>query len=309
MRAGAPLVPLLSAPLLLAPVALALWPVAAAAGPGLPPALPPGPVAPLASEEIAQPGWAEADRIFDLMGLPRLVQTMRIEGLAMSAQLAEDYLAPAAAPAFHDMAARIYDTPRMERVMRRAFARHLCQAAPWQLEHLLAFYDSPAAQRIVTAELAARRAFLDAEVEEAAARAAEIARVQNPTLSEAVDRYVAAADLVEMNLGGMLTANYHFYLGLVDGGAFVLSEDEMLADVWQQEDSARLEIELWLRAFLTRAYRDLPEAELADYLTLIQSAEGQRLNAALFEAYGVLYNDLYHALGRGVSTLLSGEDL
>ena len=295
---------------LLAPLLCGLWPWAAGAGTGVPVA-PQAPEGADVAEEarVLAPGCAEADRIYGLMGLPRLVETMRAEGLRMSAQLAEDYLDAPSTPAFHDMAARIYDTERMDRVMRRAFVRRLGEAAPWELDHLVAFYDSPPAQRIVRAELGARRDFLDPDVEAEAGRAAEIARVEDPDLYAAVGAYVEAGDLIEMNLGGVLTANYHFYLGLMDGGAYSMTEEEILADVWQQEEAARLDIELWLRAFLTHAYQDVPDAALDDYLALVRSPEGQRLNAALFEAYGVLYNDLYRALGRGVSTLLSGEEL
>lgn len=295
---------------LLAPLLCGLWPWAAGAGTGVPVA-PPAPEGADVAEDarVLAPGRAQADRIYDLMGLPRLVETMRAEGLRMSAQLAKDYLDAPSTPAFHDMAARIYDTERMDRVMRLAFVRRLGEAAPWELDHLVAFYDSPPAQRIVRAELGARRDFLDPEVETEAGRAAEIARVEDPDLYAAVGAYVEAGDLIEMNLGGVLTANYHFYLGLMDGGAYSMTEEEILADVWQQEEAARLDIELWLRAFLTHAYQDVPDAALDDYLALVRSPEGQRLNAALFEAYGVLFNDLYRALGRGVSTLLSGEEL
>ncbi|MBR9762951.1 MAG: DUF2059 domain-containing protein [Rhodobacteraceae bacterium] len=245
------------------------------------------------------------ERLYDLMGLPEMVQTMRLEGLRMSADLAESYLEAPAGPAFRDMALRIYDPPRMNATLRGAFVA----ALDGPVQPLLEFYGSGTGQQVVAAELSVRRAFLEPGAEQAAERAAGLTEVEAPAFHDWISRVMAANDLVDRNLGGALTANAHFYLGLAEGGAFALEEEEIFADVWQQEEATRIETELWLRAFLTAAYRDLPEADLDAYLALAESAEGQRLNAALFDAYGVLYNQIYRALGLSVSTLLSGEEL
>ncbi|WP_010138996.1 DUF2059 domain-containing protein [Oceanicola sp. S124] len=244
-------------------------------------------------------------RLYDLMGLPEMVETMRLEGLAMSADLAESYLDAPAGPAFREMVLRIYDPPRMNATLREAFEEGL--GVPGQ--GVMAFYASPAGQQVVAAELATRRAFLEPGAERAAERAAELTQVEQPQLYAQVSAFIEANDLIDRNLGGALTANAHFYFGLVEGGAFALDEDEIFADVWQQEEATRIETELWLRAFLTAAYRDLSQDDMARYLALSESPEGQRLNAALFDAYAVLYNQIYHALGLSVSTLLSGEEL
>ena len=45
--------------------------------------------------------------------------------------------------------------------------------------------------------------------------------------------------LIDRNVTATLTPNYKFYLGLVDGGAFEASVDEVIEQTWAQESEIR----------------------------------------------------------------------
>lgn len=83
----------------------------------------------------------------------------------------------------------------------------------------------------------------------------------------------------------------------------------MLDDVWSREEETRADSALWLRALLTRAYRDIPVDGIAGYVELSLTPEGKALNVALFAGFDRMYGDLNYALGLALASRLSGEDL
>ena len=97
--------------------------------------------------------------------------------------------------------------------------------------------------------MAARRAFLDAQIEEAARKRYEALVPGQALILKQIEILINDSDMVELNVMGSLNSSLMFYRGLVDGGAFDLGEADILADIWSQEDQFRLETESWLGAF------------------------------------------------------------
>ncbi|WP_163850778.1 hypothetical protein [Pseudooceanicola aestuarii] len=252
---------------------------------------------------------ATVDSVYAALRLPELLTVMQEEGGQMSQTLAREYLEGDGGTGWAAMVDKIYDADRMNALMRSGFREELSDLPPEALTRLEVFFTEGAGQEIVALEIEGRRAFLDPEVEDTAEARAETLEVDAPERHAAINDYIAANDLVEMNVSGALNANLHFYQGLVDGGAFAMAEEEMLREVWSQEAATREESQVWLMAYLTFAYAPLDLADIHAYADLSKTAAGQAMNRALFAGFETLYNEIYHDLGLAVSFQMTGEDL
>lgn len=245
------------------------------------------------------------DRLWDALGLSPLVEVMQEEGLAQTDALGFDYLPYPPGAGWAALARRIYDRDKMDQAMRMAFGDALGEGP---LDTLIGFFESPQGHRIVELELEARQEFLDPAVEERAREALTAPGADDARLA-LIDEYIAVNDLVEYNVMGALNSNFSFYQGLADGGGLEMGEDEMLAHVWSQEETTRIDTRDWLRAYLHHAYEGLSDEELRAYIELSGSPEGQRLNRALFRGFERMYDDIYFALGLAVADQMDTQDL
>jgi len=136
-------------------------------------------------------------------------------------------------------------------------------------------------------------------------------RVDNDPRIGQLAEFIAANDLLESNVVGALNANFAFYLGLSDGGAFPnpLSQDQMLSEVWSQEGVIREDIEEWLFSFLSLAYQPLSDADLQAYIDISNTPEGQAMNQALFVAFDGIFDEISRELGLAVAQVMAGQDL
>jgi hypothetical protein len=206
------------------------------------------------------------------------------------------------------MIEQIYDPVRMEAALRQGLDRELAGA---DLDPMVEFFSNDRGKRIVALEVSARRALLDDGVDEASrATLDEMILARDPRL-ELVRIFAAANDLVENNVVGAMNSNYAFYIGLADGGAFGtdLTEEQILTDVWSQEDAIRDDTEEWLYSYLTLAYQPLSDEDLEAYIAFSETEAGGDLNRALFEAFDDMFTAISTALGLAASTFISGEDL
>jgi hypothetical protein len=110
---------------------------------------------------------------------------------------------------------------------------------------------------------------------------------------------------------GALNANLSFLRGLADSGVeeFALPEADMLAQVWATEPEVRDEMVGWVFPFLTLAYQPLSDADLQAYIAFSKTPAGQRVNAAMFQAYDALFDEISHDLGRAFGLALQGDDI
>ena len=106
-----------------------------------------------------------------------------------------------------------------------------------------------------------------------------------------------------------LTSNYRFYLGLVDGGSFDASEQEVIEQTWEQEDEIRLDTVKWMMGYLLLSYQSLDEAEMIELINFMKTRAGRALNAAIFDGFGAMYGDISYTLGRAVALNMVASDL
>jgi len=180
---------------------------------------------------------AELDTLFEAIGTPELIGIMRVEGIEQSGEIRQSMF-PERANGWAPIASSIYNTTRMENGFRAAFDETL---ADTNVTPLLAFFASDLGREIIALELSAREALLDEDVEEAAKESYAGLAERDPERQAALDGFVDANDLIEMNVAGALNASLAFYRGLADGGSFNLTEDVILRDVWEQEPEIRAE--------------------------------------------------------------------
>lgn len=244
-------------------------------------------------------------RIADLMAV------MREEGLAYGAELEAELFPGAGGARWQAAVAAIYDEPAMLRRFQSAFAARLSDD-PQSPAEISAFFASPAGQRILELEIAARSALLDDSVEAAAAVTVDKMRAANDPRLRTLERFAATNDLVEQNVAAALNASFAFYQGMSDGGAFgvgTMTEAEMLAAVSAQEADIRAETEGWLFPFLALAYQPLAEDDLRAYLAFSETGAAQKMNSALFAAFDEVFGGIARDLGRAAAETLAEQDL
>ncbi|MEL6432914.1 MAG: DUF2059 domain-containing protein, partial [Pseudomonadota bacterium] len=251
-----------------------------------------------ASEQMQE--LTEALRIGDM------VEILRQEGFTHSQQLAADLIPGRANASWSKQITTIYDTGWMEKVVSQTFAEEMRDAA---LAPLIAFFTSDTGREVVELELKAREALLDEKKEQLAGQLYRRAKRNNSWIYEQITELIEDSDLVEFNVAGSLNSNMMFYRGMADGGAFTLSEEEMLADVWSQEEQIRADSEDWLGPYLMLAYQKLDREELSAYAGLYRTEPGQKFNTAIFTAYNTLYDQISYALGRAIARQLKSEEL
>jgi hypothetical protein len=233
---------------------------------------------------------------------------MREEGRDYAGDLADDMFPGRGGRRWQDEVSAIYDTERMRREMEREMAARL---DPDETARLTEFFESDLGRRIVGLEISARRALLDPAVEETAEQAAGELEASGDPRFEMLRAFVEANDLVEMNVVGALNSNWAFYQGLDAGGAFDgrLTEEQMLRDVWGQEDQIRAETREWVYSYLGLAYGPLSDDDLATYTELSETPAGEALNTALFAAFDAMFTRISRELGLAAATFMAGEDI
>ncbi|WP_254702318.1 DUF2059 domain-containing protein [Roseivivax sp. THAF40] len=247
------------------------------------------------------------------MRIDDTVEIMRAEGQEYANELAVDMLGGVNA-SWQATVDAIYDAGTMESSVTRGFREAI---DPEAVGPLLAFFESDLGREVVALEIGAREALLDEAIEEAArAEYRELTGTGDPKLQltgdpklQLIERFIDANDLIEQNVTGALNASYAFYSGLSEGGALQLSEEEMLDDIWSQEEATRSDTEEWVWGYLMMAYGPLSEDELSEYVALSESAAGEALNKALFAGFNAMYDEISYAMGLGAAVEMAGTDL
>jgi hypothetical protein len=205
---------------------------------------------------------------------------------------------------------RIYDIPRLRAKFNQAL-RSGFSTDPEGLADVAAFFGSDLGSRILTLEIEARRAFLDQASEDAARVAADRRRASREPRARQIDRFIESADLLEMNVAGALSGNLAFLSGMNEVGVngVRLPDEEVMAQVWGQEEQIRSDTESWLHAYLGLAYAPLTDAELESYIAFWGTPAGQRLNAVLFAAFEAVFTGVSRDLGRSAGQAMLGQDI
>lgn len=267
---------------------------------------------PVTAQTTAEPSAATVSvaRLGEVMQLDALFEVLREEGVSYGAELEAEMLAGGGGPGWTRAISDIYDIP----VLRARFDRALLDglgADPEATAAIIDFFSSDLGTRILKLEIEARRAFLDDAAEDAARVAADKLRAGRDPRARQIERFIEAADLLEMNVAGALSGNLAFMTGMNETGinGVMLPQDEMMEQVWGQEAQIRSDTESWLHAYLGLAYSPLSEAELDAYIAFWETAAGQRLNAALFTAFDETFVTVSRDLGRAAGQAMLGQDI
>jgi hypothetical protein len=268
------------------------------------------PLAPLAQAQEAPAAQADVPALAGALRLEDLFAVLRDEGLAYGTKLETQMFPGGGGPRWQAEVGAIYDSTRLRSGFDAVLQRELGQD-PAVLAEIMGFFTSDLGRRVVGLEIDARRAFLDEAQEDAARVAAETRAANRDPKVKILDRFIAAGDLVEMNVAGGLSGNLAFLTGMAETGApgSVLPQEELMSQVWAQEEQIRSDTSSWLQAYLGLAYDPLTEAELTAYAEFMESPAGQRLNAALFAAFDEVFRAVSYQLGRAAGTAMLGRDI
>ncbi|SNR61576.1 DUF2059 domain-containing protein [Puniceibacterium sediminis] len=260
-----------------------------------------------AAAVTAFPVWAApVDDLINVLGVAQIVDVMRTEGLDYGDELARDLLPGGKSAAWSAVVSSIYDTDSMYEIVRAKFSESM---GDQDVAPLLEYFATQDGQRVVALELEARQAMMEGDVEDVArATFRDLDGTGDPRLGQ-LETFVEANDLIESNVAGALNASFHFYTGLLDGGAIDLSEAEIIADVWEQEDETRQDTREWLYGFLLLAYGPLSDETLDDYIDISSSEEGRVMNRALFAGFNKMYDEISHRLGLASARQMQAQDL
>jgi hypothetical protein len=252
---------------------------------------------------------ASVDGLADVLQLDALFQVLREEGLAHGDTLKADMFPAGGGDDWDAAVSRIYDVARLREEFGAALADGLA-AEPAAVAEISDFFSSNLGQRILSLEIEARRAFLDTATEEAAHVAADdAAAARDPKVAQ-LRRMIETADLLEMNVAGSLSGNLAFMTGMASTGAYGdLPSEQVLSDVWGQEDQIRADTSTWLYSYLGLAYHPLTEAELEAYINFWESPAGRHLNGALFAAFDTAFRRVSLELGKAAGTAMQGSDI
>ncbi len=264
----------------------------------------------LAQTAAAEPaGEASVDRLAEVMDLDALFQVLRDEGIAHGQDLQQSMFPAGGGSGWTAEVAAIYDVARLQPAFTDALRADLADD-PAALEEIIAFFASDLGQRVVALEIEARKAFLDTAAEEAARVAAEDAAAARDPKVALVGRMIEAGDLLEMNVAGALSGSLAFMTGMAEAGAYGnMPQDQLMSDVWGQEEQVRADTQAWLNAYLGLAYHPLTDAELDSYIAFWESPAGQKLNAALFTAFDSVFRQVSLELGRAAGRAMQGRDI
>lgn len=241
------------------------------------------------------------------MRFGEIVTIMREEGISDSRELPKDLMMGQVGASWEHALSSIYDIEMMTQTVESLFLGSLGSK---NLEGILEFVSSAAWQTAMDLELAARHAMLAPEIEQMAYDSYYQALSKNTRLVRDLEALVDSADLVEQNVVGALNGMYQFNLGLVDGGLEMgYTEDELLAQIWTEEESIRNDVSEWMFAFLMLAYDSIERQMLLEQIRFFQTSEGRRLNAAMFDAFDGMLNDITYQLGFALAGMMQESTL
>ncbi len=250
----------------------------------------------------------ETEALAAALGLPQIIEVMRAEGLDYGAGMEDQMFPGKGGPAWRASVDTIYDPAMMQATVVNAMVDGLAET---EIGDLLAFFSSERGREIIAYEVSARAALMDSDIEEAARQRFLEIRAEDPDALGLIERFVEVNDLVDSNVMGAMNSNYAFYQGLMAGGAFdgSLTDSDVVADVWAQEDEIRSETDLWVHSYLAMAYQPLADADLEAYIAISETPAGQALNRALFEGFDEMYVAISRALGVSAAGFMAGEDI
>ncbi|MFC3616572.1 DUF2059 domain-containing protein [Lutimaribacter marinistellae] len=247
----------------------------------------------------------DVSRLVEVIRLGEVAAILHDEGLRYAQSLDDALMGGQAGTQFHLEAARIYDTARITDRIADALSEGMTEE---EVEETTVFFATELGQSILSLENSARRAISDPALEELARAYYEDLPRDDARLVQ-VEQYIAVNDLIDRNVEGTLSADYHFYLGMAEAGDGVRDDGSLLAQLLEGRAETEAETSTWLHSFLLLAYQPLAAEEMAENIAFSQSDSGKALNAALFDGFDRLYDEISYDLGAAMAQAMSATDL
>lgn len=258
---------------------------------------------PVASQAATE---AELDALHAALRTDELMSILSEEGIEQSDSLRADMFPNSGVAGWRLVVTNIYATEKIGGLFREAFDEALADV---DVAPLLAFYEDGAGDEIAALELEARRAISSDDVEEAAQRAFDDLSQTESRRLDLLRAFAERNKLIDRNVAGALNANVAFFRGLSTSEAFDLPEDQMLSDVWSQEEEIRADTTDWVFGYMTMAYQPLSDEKLQSYVDLSGTDAGRALNRALFAGFDALFNDVSYEIGAAAARFSIGDEL
>ncbi len=250
---------------------------------------------------------ADVDRLMAALQFDAVVDTMVAEERAHGAALAEGFFPDAPQDGWQDRVDSIHTIERATGILRREMAEVF---ADYDLEPMIAYFETDAAQIILGLEASARAAFSDQSLVEAIQADIDGLIAARPELFDQIQDYIEYTDLVEQNVQAAFLSNVAFAAGLIEGGQFQgMAPERLAAEMWAGEDATRADTENWLNAFLMTAYGPANPEDLQIYINSALTPDGTILNAAINRAFQRLYAETSFDMGQAVAEFMGGDEI
>lgn len=251
-----------------------------------------------------------SDLVLDALHLDELLIVLQAEAVEAGADMAVDLEEDRSLAGWRRTLTQLNAPGKVEPLMRDTFAEALEEA---DAELALQFFTTEPGANLIRLELSARQALNDPDIEQAILSRFEQQSAKGAPRVDAIEAFIAANDLIEMNVVGALNANAAFMIGMRDGDpeGFVgeASDEDILRQVWGQEADIRDSTTDWIHAFLWLAYQPVSDVDLDTYIAFSESPAGQALNKALFKAFDALFVQTSYDTGNALALFLSSQDI
>ncbi|MBI1417978.1 MAG: hypothetical protein GC146_12220 [Limimaricola sp.] len=229
-----------------------------------------------------------------------MIAVMRLEGEQYGDALSQQYLGSPGTAGWITQVDAIYDrTLTIDRITEGM--RGALQGA--DTDAILTFLTSQTGTRFAEAELQARRAMLDPQIEAAAlASGRQAVAAQSPRALQ-LGRMMDATDMVSTNTALTLNDLLALFHGLRDGQfpGLDMSDAQILEIVSSQASDLDRTTTDWLHGYLQLAYSSISDADVDAYIAFLETPAGQAFNAATFATFGTISEDINTALGHALA--------
>ena len=250
---------------------------------------------------------SEFERLMVALKMDEAVDILTEEGGSSALDLEESMFPGMGGPTWVQDVERIYDAAPRKVQLREEMASMLSET---DLEPLLTFFESEMGQRIMTLEISARRAFMDPTMEDVATETFADAEETRPVLHAQVLDFTEINGLIDANVEGAFRTNAAFAIGAHEAGAFAeMSVETLIAEMWSGDELVKADVTSWLYAFQMTAYAPLASEELAGYIAISKTEEGQALNAAIMGGFDTMFTDMSYELGFAAGRFMSQQEL
>ena len=189
--------------------------------------------------------------MMDVLKIDEVAVILQTEGLEYAQTLNAEMLNGQGGPGWQLQVDAIYSPQRMTETLR-GFLEAELQGD--MREQTIDFFASGVGAQVITLENAARAAISDQDIENAArTKFAELEGSDDPRLAR-IAALIDSGDMIDRNVTAAMNSNYQFMRGLADGGAVDMTEQEMLAEVGEQQDEITEDTTGWLYGYAEVSY-------------------------------------------------------